>query len=190
AEIEARGFDPMALRYFYTTALYRSRLNFTFRALQAAQTSLDRLRGLAYRLFTQSDKEHIFSEEPLKENSWRASFLAEVEHDLNIPRAMAIVWEMLRSNELTAGERVRFLLDWDRMLGFNLKEYLLSEQPEKKADPKTYLASVPARVAGQVREREQQRARNDYVRADQVRQKLGSAGYALRDTARGTLVLP
>src|SRR2546421_2036294 len=129
AEIEARGFDPMALRYFYTTALYRSRLNFTFRALQAAQTSLERLRGLAYRLFMQSDKEHIFSEEPLKENSWRASFLAEVEHDLNMPRAMSIVWGMLRSNELTAGERVRFLLDWDRMLGFNLKEYLLSEQP-------------------------------------------------------------
>ena len=46
SEIEARGFDPMALRYFYTTALYRSRLNFTFRALQAAQTSLERLRGL------------------------------------------------------------------------------------------------------------------------------------------------
>ena len=46
SEIEARGFDPMALRYFYTTALYRSRLNFTFRALQASQTSLERLRGL------------------------------------------------------------------------------------------------------------------------------------------------
>ncbi|HAT45517.1 MAG TPA: cysteine--tRNA ligase, partial [Ktedonobacter sp.] len=83
AEIEARGFDPMALRYFYTTALYRSRLNFTFRALQAAQTSLDRLRALAYRLVTESDNERVFSEEPPKENSWRDAFLTEVEHDLN-----------------------------------------------------------------------------------------------------------
>lgn len=190
AEIEARGFDPMALRYFYTTALYRSRLNFTFRALQAAQTSLDRLRALAYRLVTESDNERVFSGEPPQEHSWRDAFLTEVEHDLNMPRAMAVVWEMLRSNELLPADRIRLLLDWDRVLGFNLKGYLQSEQPAQKADPDTYLASLSSSIALQVRERAQQRARNDYAQADQVRQKLNSAGYALRDTARGTLVLP
>ena len=120
-EIEVRGFDPMALRYFYTTALYRSRLNFTFRALQAAQTTLERLRGLAYRLFTQSDRERVISEEPLAEHCWSDAFLAEVENDLNMPRAMSVVWEMLRSKELEPVDRVRLLLDWDRILGFDLK---------------------------------------------------------------------
>src|SRR5579859_7469493 len=90
SEIEARGFAPLSLRYFYTTALYRSRLNFTFRALQAAQTSLERLRGLAYRLLLQSDKERVFSDETLEAQSgvsaWRDMFLAEVEQDLNMPR--------------------------------------------------------------------------------------------------------
>src|SRR5438045_6063786 len=42
----------------------------------------------------------------------------------------------------------------------------------------------------EVREREKLRAHRDYAHADQVRQELGSAGYALRDTTRGTLVLP
>jgi cysteinyl-tRNA synthetase len=189
-EVEARGFDPMALRYFYTTALYRSRLNFTFRALQAAQTALDRLRGLAYELFTQSDRERVFSEEPLAEHSWIDAFMAEVENDLNMPRAMSVVWEMLRSKELEPVDRVRLLLDWDRILGFDLKRYLLSERPQKKADPESYLASVPSSVAVEVREREKLRVHRDYAQADQVRQELGSAGYALRDTARGTLVLP
>src|SRR5947209_5380446 len=98
SEIEARGFDPLSLRYFYTTALYRSRLNFTFRALQAAQTSLERLRDRAYELFTQSDKASVISEELLVGHPCQETFLAEVENDLNMPRAMAVVWDMLRSD--------------------------------------------------------------------------------------------
>jgi len=124
SEIEARGFDPMALRYFYTTALYRSRLNFTFRALQAAQTSLERLRGLAYQLFLQSDKEHIFADEPIDPNFWQGQFLTEVESDLNMPRAMSVVWDMLRAGDYEPTTRVRLLLDFDRILGFDLKGYL------------------------------------------------------------------
>ncbi len=189
-EIQARGHDPLALRYFYTTALYRSRLNFTFRALQAAQTSLERLRALAYRLLSQSDRERVFAEELPGASSWRDAFLAEVEQDLNMPRAMAVVWGMLRSNELTPTSRVRLLLDYDRILGFDLKNYLQSEEPRKKADPAVYLAKVPAPIAVQVRAREQLRARRDYARADRVRQELSSEGFALRDTPPGTLVLP
>ena len=194
AEIEARGFDPLALRYFYTTALYRSRLNFTFRALQAAQTSLGRLRKLAYQLLLQSDEERVFSEEPLgaplEAYAWRDAFLAEVEQDLNMPRAMSVVWNMLRSNELSPTSRVRLLLDWDRILGFDLKNYLQSEEPRKKTDPEVYLAKVPSTIAVQVRERERLRAHRDYARADQVRQVLSAEGFALRDTVPGTLVLP
>ncbi len=190
AEIEARGFDPMALRYFYTTALYRSRVNFTFRALQAAQTSLNRLRDLAYELLTQSDKGLAFSEEPLEHDPWRERFLSEIENDLNIPRAMAVVWKMLRSHELEPARRVRLLLDFDRILGFNLKNYLQSDLPEKRRDPQTYLAAVPVEVANQVREREELRRHTQYARADQLRQEVGADGYAIRDTARGSLVLP
>jgi cysteinyl-tRNA synthetase len=192
SEIEARGFDPMALRYFYTTALYRSRLNFTFRALQAAQTSLERLRDRAYQLFTQADREHVLSGEPLEAEvrSWSDAFLTEVENDLNMPRAMALTWNMLRSNELDPTTKVRLLLDVDRILGFNLKNYLQSDQPERKSDPQTYLASVPSPIVRQVLERDELRSQRNYVQADGIREELGSAGYALRDTARGSLVLP
>ncbi|MFL5657910.1 MAG: cysteine--tRNA ligase [Ktedonobacteraceae bacterium] len=190
SEIEARGFDPMALRYFYTTALYRSRLNFTFRALQAAQTSLERLREYAYHLLTRSDRAHVFSGEPIGANPWRDAFLAEVEDDLKIPRAMAIVWNLLRSREEDPTTRVRLLLDFDRILGFDLKNYLQSEQPERKRDPVVYLAAVPSPVAAQVRERGVLRHGKNYEPADQIRRELKSAGYELRDTARGSLVLP
>src|SRR5579885_789982 len=189
-EIEARGYDPLALRYFYTTALYRSRLNFTFRALQAAQTSLDRLRERAYRLYLQSDRVYVFSGQPLAPNVWQNRFLFEVEYDLNIPRAMAVVWAMLRDEQCSPTERVRLLLDFDRILGFDLAGYLQSDVPERKRDPQTYLAAVPNWIAQKVQERDSLRQQHDFTSADQLRDELAQQGYALNDTARGTLVFP
>lgn len=204
SEIEARGFDPLALRYFYTTALYRSRLNFTFRALQAAQVSLERLQEQAYQLFTQADKHRVFSDEPLEPNYWHNAFLAEVEHNLNMPRAMAVVWAMLRSQETDATTKVRLLLDFDRILGFDLHTYVQSDQPQQKRNPERYLAAVPTEVATQVRKRASLRAHgrdafrtgvihhapNPYQQADHIRQELRSLGYNLRDTRQGSLILP
>ena len=198
SEIEARGFDPMALRYFYTTALYRSRLNFTFRALQAAQTALDRLRDRAYQLFTEADKARLFSEEPIGESHWRDAFLTEVENDLNMPRAMSVVWALLRSNSVgaqfiapaDATTKLRLLLDFDRILGFDLKGYLLSERPQQRTDPQVYLDAVPVGIATQVHEREGLRSQQHYPQADQMRQELRNVGYEVRDTERGALVVP
>ncbi|HZR39933.1 MAG TPA: cysteine--tRNA ligase [Ktedonobacteraceae bacterium] len=190
SEIEARGFDPMALRYFYTTALYRSRLNFTFRALQAAQTALERLRELAYQLYTRSDQSLVFSDEPAGPNPWHQAFLSEVENDLNIPRAMAVVWSMLRAHEYDPTLRLRVLLDFDRILGFDLKSYLQSDRPLKKRDPQTYLAAVPAEIAQQVHEREGLRSSASYAQADHIRAEISETGYAIRDTPDGSLVLP
>src|SRR6266704_2735782 len=186
--------SAMSIKYlgehFDIHALYRSRLNFTFRALQAAQTSLERLRAYAYHLLTRSDRARVFSGEPIGANPWRDAFLAQVENDLNIPRAMAIVWNLLRSGEEAATTRLRLLLDFDRILGFDLKNYLQSEQPERKRDPEVYLAAVPSPVAAQVRERGVLRHGKNYEPADQIRHELKSAGYELRDTARGSLVVP
>jgi cysteinyl-tRNA synthetase len=189
SEIEARGFDPLALRYFYTTALYRSRLNFTFRALQAAQTSLERLQELAYRLYTSADGECVLASEPIAAHPWLDTFLAEIENDLNIPRAMAATWSMLRSPSYDPTTKVRLLLEADRILGFDLKRYLQSDEPRKKYEPETHLAAVPAAVATQIRERTRLRSAHRYEPADSIRKALGASGYALRDTSQGSLVL-
>jgi cysteinyl-tRNA synthetase len=190
SEIEARGFDPMALRYFYTTALYRSRLNFTFRALQAAQTSLERLRGLAYQLFLQAESVQVFITEAVEPNHWQEIFLAEVENDLNMPRAMSVVWAMLRDDNCDPMTRLRLLFDFDRILGFDLKGYLQSETPGRKANSATYLAALPGEITSLVRERESLRNRGEYVQADQLRSEIKSAGYKINDTQHGGIVLP
>ena len=190
SEIEARGFDPMALRYFYTTALYRSRLNFTFRALQAAQISLERLRGLAYQLLLQAERDRVFSSEPVNEHYWQKIFLAEVENDLNMPRAMSVVWTMLRAHDCDPTTKLRLLFDFDRILGFDLKDYLHSDIPVRKNHTETYLAALPAGIATLVHERERLRSEEEYIQADEIRLEIESAGYRINDTPHGGIVLP
>lgn len=191
ADVVARGFDPLALRYFYTTALYSSRINFTFGALQAAQVALDRLRFQAARLQSHSEGSASKDEAASKEK-WTARFLAAVENDLNLPQAMALVWQMLRCPpaELSAVARLELLLDWDRILGFDLETYLRSEQAHFWDEPQRSFDFIPAELASLVNERSQARAQKNYRRADELRQTIREAGFIINDTLQGPLVLP
>src|SRR5207249_3956334 len=119
ADVEARGFEPMALRYLFATVHYRSRLNFTFSALRAAQTALNRLRAALLRLAGQTDAANTadtaeplyrasalyggsavsavpISAETLRKTDWHRQFVAALEDDLNLPRALATIWDLLR----------------------------------------------------------------------------------------------
>ncbi|GLV54587.1 hypothetical protein KDH_14340 [Dictyobacter sp. S3.2.2.5] len=189
-EIEQRGFDPLALRMFYTTASYRSRLNFTFRALQASQTTLTRLRTLAYHLFLQADQALLSDHQRPAHTHWDDEFLQAIENDLNLPRAMSIIWRLLRSTEDDPTTRLSLLLDFDRILGFDLYTYLFSEAPRQERDPAFSLSLLANNVKATVLQRDQLRQQREYARADQLRQEVNQAGYALRDTRTGTQVLP
>ncbi|NWJ47428.1 MAG: cysteine--tRNA ligase [Chloroflexi bacterium] len=186
SEIEARGFEPLALRYFFTTAHFRARINFTFSALRAAQTSLNRLRGLAVRLAEQA--KGLDNHEA--GNEWDEAFRATLRDDLNMPRAMAVVWQMLRDSNLSPAKRLELLLEWDKVLGFELEHYLKSGVWKEQFDRALSLSNLESTLANLVRERETLRQAHDYKRADSIRNHLKEVGYTLGDIPKGTLVLP
>jgi cysteinyl-tRNA synthetase len=184
AEVMARGFEPMALRYFYTTAHYRSRINFTFTALRSAQTALERLREAAVSLYLHAPS--AFSSKDLE--VWNAKFMAAIRDDLNMPRAMAVIWQLLHSKtEVSPATKLKLLLDWDNILGFGLKAYLAGEEWQKRLDSNRNLATLPKTIADMVKERHALRLAGKYQAADSLREKIKLAGYNLRDTAEGTL---
>ncbi len=128
--------------------------------------------------------------EPIEPNYWQEIFLAEVENDLNMPRAMSVVWAMLRAHDCDPTTKLRLLFDFDRILGFDLKGYLQNDTPARKADSETYLAALPGEITSLVRERESLRTRGEYIQADQIRSEIESAGYTINDTPHGGIVLP
>jgi cysteinyl-tRNA synthetase len=206
ADVEARGFEPLALRYLFATVHYRSRLNFTFSALRAAQTALARLRGQALRLATdegQRTKEAGLptpNPQPPTPTGWRDRFVAALEDDLNIPRAIGVVWDMLRRDRPTPdADKLALLLEFDSVLGLGLEEYIancklqIADAGESRSsiyNLQYTIPDLPAQIAEQVEERETLRAARRYPEADALRERIRAAGYGVRDTPAGPLVAP
>lgn len=178
ADVEARGFDPLALRYFYTMAKYRSRINFTFRALRSAQTALTRLRERAWRLYQASDG--VAATPTTDEaNTWRQRFLAAVYDDLNMPRAMGVVWAMLRDETLASTQRLSLLYAMDEILGFGFAAELAARAASADG---WRLGGAPAEAVSLAHQRQSLRAAGDFAQADALRERILAAGYRVEDT--------
>ena len=178
-DVIARGYEPLALRYLFSTAHYRSRLNFTFTALNAAETALRRLRLAAQSLGTAERSAY----DAATTAPWQARFDAALDDDLNLPRAMAVVWSLVRApdEKLTAVARTALLEAWDQVLGLDLFA---------PATPALPLATLPREVSAALAERAVARAAGDYGRADLLREDILALGFDIRDSGAGSCVLP
>jgi cysteinyl-tRNA synthetase len=118
---------------------------------------------------------------PLSEagRAFHDRFAAALDDDLDLPTAVAVVREVLRS-ELPADERRWLALDADFVLGLDLDRATV---PGAAVD-------VPPGVAALVAERTAARAARDFRRADAIRQELVAQGWEILDGAAGSEVRP
>ncbi len=168
-DIEEKGYDPIAFRYFLLNAHYRKKVNFTWEALQGAQKAIERLT------------EHVlkFKEAPPMEGGepglegYRKSFKEAVNDDLNVPRAIALIWDILRGEE-PSQDYYQFLLECDRVLGLGLAEM------EKKGEEE-----ISEEIRELIERREEARKKRNWAEADSIRDQLLEKGIRLMDTPEG-----
>ena len=119
-DIEKRGYDALALRYFYLTGHYRKQLNFTWEALSGANTALLKLRKMYQSLKSdQSERTTLSAEKMESIEKYQAEFRSAIENDLAMPKALATVWGMVKSN-IPNYDKADLLLEWDKVLGIGV----------------------------------------------------------------------
>ena len=171
-ELIERGFDPLAFRYLCMTVLYRHRMNFTFTSLKAAEKALTNLRTRLWQWSMEPDG----NGHPAEADEFRRRFWEAVDSDLNLPGALAITWEMVRSS-LPGRAKMGLLLEFDEMFGLDL---------HKAPDAN----SVGEEIVASLREREALRERQTWETADSLRAGLSANGYVVEDAPDGSRARP
>jgi cysteinyl-tRNA synthetase len=179
-DLTGRGYTGREVRYALITVNYRLPCNFTLPGLDAARTALARLDQWTTRL-----TEHAGSAtpEPTPLSAAADRFLELLDDDLNISAAMGCVFDLVRdsnkamdSGTLSHGQAASLLLAWARI------NEVLAFEP--------YAQEIPAEVTALVEERTKARAAKDWALSDQLRDKIHSMGWSLKDTKDGQKLMP
>ncbi len=175
-DVKAKEIDPLALRYFYLTAHYSKHMNFTWEALEASQSALTKLQEIVASLIhTEStDQRTTLSPEKMEKiQVFGNRFMEAMNNDLNTPQALAVVWEMVKSN-IPESDKRDLLYTFDEILGFGLIHIT-----EKKRE------DIPEEVISLLTKREEARKNKQFDEADNLRKQIESAGYDVFDTPSG-----
>lgn len=177
-DLEKEGYDPMSLRYLYLQTHYRKELNFTFPSLEGAQKALTNLRETLLD-WGVVGVPTFHAHQPI-ELELEKKFKDAIDNDLNMPEALSVVWELVKS-DLPVSKKSSFLLKMDEVLGLGLRNWCEENQ-------KISITQLPTDVQSLIKEREIYRKSRQYTKADHLRNKIKKLGYDVLDSAGGTQV--
>ncbi|RKX85447.1 MAG: cysteine--tRNA ligase, partial [Spirochaetes bacterium] len=174
--LKEKGYDPLDYRYFCLGAHYRSQLQFGFEAMDSAKSGrrglMDRVARIREEFQKQAEKKADFADVE-KANNYLKSFEENISQDLNVPKALAALWNITKDSSIPASAKYPVILRMDRVLGLKLDTAEL-----EKVDLSNDIKAL-------VEEREQARKKKDYKRADEIRNILSERGIILEDTPQG-----
>jgi cysteinyl-tRNA synthetase len=164
-DVLERGINPLAYRFWLLMANYTTRINFVWEALEASETALKRLYALYLDLGDQTGNVH---------QEYKNKFIEYINDDLNTPRALSLLWDVMKDENMSNADKKATILDFDKVFGLGFENL--------KAD------IIPEEVSQIVLEREEARNNKDFKKSDELRAKINSLGYEVKDSAEGQKV--
>ncbi len=164
-----KGLSPLAYRYAAASVHYRKPMEYSELSFNQAQNGLNNLLKQVVALGDELGEINAF---------WRDSFKVAISDDLNIPQALAITQDLLKS-DLSAADKLATVLDFEKVLGLGLnqaKHLVVSE---------IALEELPLEVKTLVLAREAARNNKDFNESDRLREEIKQRGYAIEDTKNG-----
>ena len=163
-ELQKEGYNPMDYRYLFLNSHYRRGLDFTLEALGAAKNAYEKLN----RLLIEMPEGGEISPE------WKQKFEEKVSDDLAMPEALAVMWNMLKDENLTPADKRATFENMNQVLGLKL---------DKKTEE-----VVPEDILKLFDEREKARAEKNWVESDRLRDLLKGKGYLIEDNKEGSKI--
>jgi len=155
SELEKKGFKPLDYRYFVFSAHYRKPLTFSLEGLKRAQDAYRRLKNIISDL--KDDKK--INKKYLKE------FENAINDDLDMPKAIAVLWKLVRDKKAVG--KLRTIKKMDEVNGLDL---LKKEKIE-----------IPEKIKKLAEERKKARKEKDWKKADKLREEIKKMGWKIED---------
>jgi cysteinyl-tRNA synthetase len=168
-----KKYDPMVVRYWRATVHYRSEINYSDDLVDAAGIALGRLRSAVKPLKRSAGEKGTVS------SGHKKRFEQALEDDFNTPEAVAVLWEAVKTKDLSDTDKLATIMDFDRVFGLGLDEV--------KSDEAELGQKLKAKIEQLIKERETARADGKWERADEIRDELADRGVELEDTPEGTV---
>jgi cysteinyl-tRNA synthetase len=165
-----QGLNPLVYRFASFLTHYRKPMEYSDEGIEAARNGLLHLQNQVRQASEGKDVSVSAANKDFK-----TKFLEAINDDLNMPRAMAVLQEMLKSS-LSPAEKYVTILDFDRVLGLDLDQVSQAE-----ALPEEVQKLVDARIKA--------REAKDFVTSDRLRDELEALGYMVQDAREGMKVI-
>ncbi len=159
--LKEKNIDPIALRYIFLGARYSSPLQFSWETLEGANETIKKLRDKIKKL---PDNGEIIE----------TNFSEYINDDLDTPKALALLWDILKNDEIEDTDKKATILNFDKVLGLNID--------------KVENIEIPKEIKEMLKERDLARESKDFAKSDEIRKKIENLGYKIKDTPDGTTI--
>ena len=166
--LEEKGYNPLSYRYMCLQSHYRRQLTFSYSSLDGAETAYKKLKNKVLSLDSNGEVDSSRYEE------FNNKFKSTLEDDLNTSNALAVVYEVLKS-DLNDKTKLELIKSFDKVLSLDL-----TIKEVKKDIDEEYINK-------KIIERNNAKSNKDYELADQIRNELLDQGIILKDTREGTI---
>ncbi len=159
-----KGLNPLAYRYATLSVHYRKPMEWSDDIAISANNGF---QNLLKKIGNLGDKIGIVNLE------FKNKFLEDVNDDLNMPKALAIVQELLKS-DVSKEDKLATVLDFDKVLGLDIENVIKKSEINLKKE-------MPDNIQKLIAERKLARENKDWKKADELRDQITALGFEVKD---------
>lgn len=167
-----KGYHPLAYRYAALSVHYRKPMEWSEEAIDNAQSGVNHLNAQLRELYQKI--ENYEKSDGRVNKSFKEKFIKMINDDLSMPRALAVVQKLLKSN-LPNEEKLATVLNFDKVLGLDLKERMVKKIKNEF-------------VEDLIIKRNKTRKEKNFKESDKLRDEIEKLGYIVEDTKDGQRV--